>query len=96
MFNDPRVDKQIRDLPAKASAQIVWVIDLFERKSFELTEVHLKKLQRNLWELRAGRWRLLFGLVKNIAVGVNLFLKKSRKTPQKEIKKALQRLEQYL
>ena len=48
MLNDPRVDKQIRDLPAKASAQIVWVINLFERNGFELTEVHLKKLQRKL------------------------------------------------
>lgn len=94
--NDPRVDREIRSLSKQDSARIVRAIELFKEGGFNLTELYLKKLTRNLWELRIGKWRLLFGLVKNEAIIVNLFLKKTQKTPKKEIKLALQRLKEYL
>ena len=94
--NDPRVDREIRFLPRKDSARIVRAIEFFKENGFDLTELYLKKLTRNLWELRTGKWRLLFGLVKKEAIIVNLFLKKTQKTPKKEIKLALQRLKEYL
>jgi len=37
VYNDPRVDKQIRTLPRKDSARIVQVSELFEHAGFELT-----------------------------------------------------------
>ena len=96
VINDPRVDKEIRRLPDEESARIVKVSELFAKHEFNLTEVHLKKLDRNLWELRSGHWRSLFGLVENKAIIVNLFRKKTNKTQAKEIDKALKRLQQYL
>lgn len=94
--NDPRVDRKIRFLPKRDSARVVRAIELFKESGFDLTELYLKKLTHDLWELRTGRWRLLFGIVKNEAIIVNLFLKKTQKTPKKEIKLALQRLKEYL
>ena len=55
----------------------------------------MTKVMRGLWELRAGRWRLLFGIINNEAVIVNMFLKQSQKTPKKELDMALKRLKEY-
>lgn len=94
--NDPRVDKEIRSLGGADSARIVSLIELFRRYGFSLSLPYLKKLTANLWELRSGRWRLLFGLVNSEAIIVNLFLKKSQKTPKREIDLAKKRLKEYL
>lgn len=94
--NNPRVDRKIRSLALKDSARIVRIIDLFKESGFSLKDLFLKKLTRNLWELRTGRWRLMFGIVNNKAIIVNIFLKKTQKTPKKEIGLALRRLEEYL
>lgn len=93
--NDPRVDKEIRSLPEKENARIVRVIELLEDNGFSLTEPYLKKLTSGLWELRAGRWRLLFGIAGGRATIVNIFLKKTRKTPKKELELAIRRLDEY-
>ena len=93
---DPRVDKQIRALSEEDNARIVKVIELFQENGFNLTETHLKKLTRGLWELRAGGWRLFFGIIINEATIVNIFLKKRQKAPAREIKLALKRLREYL
>ena len=96
ILNDPRVDKEIRALPKLDSANVVRVVEMFTKYGFALTEQHLKKLGKNLWELRAGQIRLLFGLVEKSAIIVNIFLKKSQKTPKKEIELAIRRLKEYL
>ncbi len=96
IYNDPRIDKQIGELSIKDSARIVQVAELFEDAGFGLTELYLKKLTKIIWELRAGRWRLLFGIVKETAIVVNIFIKKTQKTPKQEIKLAEKRLKEYL
>lgn len=96
IFTDPRVDKTIKALSKKDGATIAKVVDLFQDYGFELTEQHLKKLAKNLWELRAGRWRLLFGMIERRTIITDIFLKKSQKTPQNEIDIAVKRLKEYL
>lgn len=93
--NDPRVDKEMRSLPEKENARIVRVIELLEDNGFSLTEPYLKKLTSGLWELRAGRWRLLFGIAGGGATIVNIFLKKTQKTPKKELELAIRRFDEY-
>lgn len=93
---DPRVDKKVRLLSEKSNSQIVRVIELFEENEFVLTEKHLKKLSSDIWELRAGRWRLLFGLADRVAVVVSIFIKKTQKTPKKEIELAVKRIKEYI
>ena len=93
--NDPRVDKEIRSLDKKDNSRVVKLIELFRDYGFVLTEPYLKKLRVNLWELRSGRWRLLLGMVKDKAIIVDIFSKKTQKTPKKKIEKALRRLKEY-
>jgi len=83
-------------LSKEDGAVIAKVVDLFQDYGFELTEQHLKKLTRSLWELRAGRWRLLFGTIGGNTVITNILLKKSQKTPKNEIDLAIKRLKEYL
>ena len=93
--NDPRGDKEIRSLDKKDNSRVVKLIELFQDYGFVLTEPYLKKLRVNLWELRSGRWRLLLGTVKDKAIIVDIFSKKTQKTPKKKIEKALRRLKEY-
>jgi phage-related protein len=93
---DKRVSKQIEKLPKKDIADILSVVDLFEKHGFAITSIYLKKLSTNLWELRAGRWRLLFGIVQRNVRAVHLFYKRTQKTPKHELTITIKRLQGYL
>ena len=93
--SDPRVEKEIRLLPQKDASRVVKMAETFGDYGFSLTGKYLKKLSKNLWELRSARWRLLFGIIDGDAVVVNIFLKKTQKTPMKEMKLAIKRLKEY-
>ncbi len=48
-----------------------------------------KQLDRNIWELRPGRNRVLyFYYMNNTYVLLHMFMKKTKKTPKSEIEKA--------
>lgn len=96
VYNDPRVDKEIRSLEKIDNSRVVHIIELFKQYGFGLPERYLKKLMTNLWELRRGRWRLLFGMTGEDSVIVNVFLKQTQKTPKREIDLAMQRLKEYI
>lgn len=96
VHHDPRVGKIIESLPMKDNSRVVQLVDLFEQYGFVLPQHYLKKLIPGIWELRSGRWRLLFGVVGQEAISLNLFLKQTQKTPKKEIDLALQRLKGYI
>jgi len=93
---DRRVEKFLEDLSEADKAKINRTIQFFEEKGFLLETKYLKKLVSKIWELRAGRVRLLFGLVGDQGVVVNGFIKKTQKTPLQEIKLAEKRLAEYL
>ncbi len=91
----PEVEECIRTLPEKDNSRVVKIIDLFEDYKFNLTQVYLKKITKGIWELRAGRYRLLFGIIRGDAIIVSMFMKKTQKTPKQEINLAISRLRAY-
>lgn len=91
----PNVYKVIEELSNIHSSRVIKVIDLFKDYQFRLHEAYLKKIARELWELRAGRYRLLFGMIDGIAVIVCIFMKKTQKTPRQMIDLAMRRLKEY-
>ncbi|PIZ68873.1 hypothetical protein COY13_00335 [Candidatus Roizmanbacteria bacterium CG_4_10_14_0_2_um_filter_36_35] len=95
IFNDNRVDRTIRKLPYTDQSQIVGSIQLLRDYGFSLSALYLKKLIKDIWELRSGRYRLLFGMIKEKVIIVNIFFKKSQKTPKNEIELAVKRLKIY-
>lgn len=92
---DDRVKKVIKNLPEVEKGRVTGYIDQLGKDGFKMTGQYLKKLSNNLWELRPGDIRVLFGLIDSDAVVVNVFKKKTKKTPIKEIKTAKKRLKEY-
>lgn len=92
---DVRVKKVIKSLSEVDRSRISGYIDLFSKNGFNMTSKYLKKIDNNLWELRPGDIRILFGLVGSNAIFVNVFKKKTQKTPRQEMQAARSRLKGY-
>lgn len=92
---DDRVKKFLKSLSEEDEGRVTGYIDLFNKNGFRMTGKYLKKIENNLWELRPGNIRVLFGLVDIDAVVVNIFKKKTQKIPIKEIKTARRRLKEH-
>lgn len=91
----PEVEKTIRSLSKKQGAGVLRVVNLFLAYRFSLTQLFLKKINKEIWELRAGRYRLLFGIFNEDAIIVSLFMKKTQKAPRQIIETAVRRLKVY-
>lgn len=71
-------------------------IDLLSECGLTLTEPYIKKLDKEIWELRPLRDRILFASwCDNKFVLLSIFMKQTQKTPKREIEKAKRLLEDY-
>ncbi len=62
----------------------------------QLSENYVKHLEGDIWELRSLRDRILFaGVVDGKYVLLHQFMKKTQKTPAREIKKAKNELKDF-
>ena len=96
------VEEFLNSLPDKNVKKILWVLQLVKQLDKVPIE-YFKKLENSedIWEIRAGsgnnKYRLLgFWYKSNFIVLTNGFIKKSQKTPVKEIKLAETRKKDYL
>ena len=96
------VEKELDDLPADMRARFVHVSELIV--AFGLNRVgapHVRHLTGPLWEMRLGGRdgisRALYVAVRDRrVVVVRVFLKKTQKTPRREIDLALRRAREVL
>ncbi|OIP84743.1 hypothetical protein AUK04_02030 [Candidatus Roizmanbacteria bacterium CG2_30_33_16] len=96
IFKDSCVDKYLNNISKEEHARIIKTINLFSDYGFKLSTKYLKKLSYEVWELRAGKQRVSFGLVKGNIIIVNIFYKKTQKTPKREVDVAINRLKNCL
>ena len=76
--------------------QIVLYVSLLENNGFKLTSNFSKHLTNDLWELRPGKYRIIYSYIDSIGfVLLTIFKKQTQKTPKSEIDKALIRLKDY-
>ncbi len=76
--------------------KIVAYIDMLSQYGLSLGEPYIKHLYNDIWELRPLRVRILFTLLDNNTILLlNFFVKKTNKTPQRELDKALIFLNSY-
>ena len=76
--------------------KIYMYIDLLSEFGFSLNEPYIKKLDKEIWELRPLRDRIFFASwCNNKFVLLNVFMKQTQKTPKNEIEKAKRLLEDY-
>ena len=94
---DSDVQAELDALPSDMRARLVRIVNLIETYGLEnVGQPHVKHLQQSLWEMRMkgrdGISRAIYVTAsgKRVVI-VRAFIKKSQKTPQREIKLALQR-----
>lgn len=76
--------------------KIISYINQLSIKGLEIREPYIKHLEDGIWELRPLRDRILFAYYdNNNFILLHQFMKKTQKTPRKEIKRALINLEDY-
>lgn len=91
------VDAEVEALPEDMRARLVRVAQLIEEKGLErMGEPHLKHIEGRLWEMRlTGRSGISRALYVTAAgkrvVILRVFVKKTQKTPRREIVLALAR-----
>ena len=77
--------------------KIVAYLDLLQELGTRMGEPFTKHLSGDIWELRPIRNRILYAtLQKNKFILLHCFVKKTQKTPKKEIEKAKKNLMDYL
>ena len=96
-FLDQKVLDELEALPLDQQAKFTWIADLIQEHGLEkVREPYVKYLEQGLWEIRVkgrdGIARALYVTAREQNVWVvRVFVKKTQKTPRKEIQLALKR-----
>lgn len=95
IFFNPKVEGFLSSVDKDSSTKSYRQINLLKTFGNHLRMPYSKQISKNLYELRVrGRQevRLLYCFYQNQAIIVHIFIKKSQKTPQKEIAIAQSRI----
>ncbi|WP_281188872.1 type II toxin-antitoxin system RelE/ParE family toxin [Vibrio harveyi] len=93
------VEQDILQMPPKLQARMIRLLELMEEHGANLGEPHTKSMGDGLFEIRAkaqegiGRGMFCYLEGKNIKV-LHAFVKKTQKTPKKDIKLAKNRMKE--
>jgi len=95
------VQEFLNKLPEKHHAKALRDIDVLEKYGTALTEPHVKHIKGKLWELRIKSVSDISRIFYFVHVGNSIillhgFVKKTQKTPNREIETANEYLEDYL
>jgi len=97
---DQVVDEELEALPTDMKARFVWISQLIEIHGLQnVREPYIKHVEDVLWEIRMkgkdGISRALYVTAKpKRVVVVRVFVKKTQKTPRREINLALKRAQE--
>ena len=77
--------------------KIVAYIRMLEDKGLSIGEPYIKHIEKDIWELRPLRDRILFASYDNNKfILLSIFMKQTQKTPRREIEKAKGLLKKYI
>jgi phage-related protein len=94
-FINSDIEKYLLSLDSSTISKTIRIIELLEKYEYKLGMPYTKQIQKNLYELRIqGRQniRLFYCFHQNKIVFVHAFIKKTNKTPSKEINTAIKRI----
>lgn len=97
-FLNATVEREIAELPADMQARLIRIVELIESFGLQgLREPHVKHLTGKLWEIRLSGRSGIGRVIYVTAIGQQIvllraFIKKTQKTPAREIELAMLRL----
>lgn len=92
---DSKVEKFIRELDDQTYAKVLRVMELLEQFGNHIGLPHSKRLQKDVYELRTQGHplvRLLYTFHKGDYFVVHGFIKKTQKTPRRELELAVTKI----
>lgn len=92
---DERVNEFIDSLPIVVKAECVQIMELLIKEGHYLRMPYTKKIHPKIWELRMRgkiQIRILYCIKNQQAHLLHIFIKKSNKTPKKELSTAINRI----
>lgn len=92
--------KQLQDNKTKDNYikfnKISSYIELLSKNGLKLNNIYIKHLRDDIWELRPLKDRILFASwYNNRFILLSIFMKKTQKTPRREIEKAKRLFKDY-
>jgi phage-related protein len=91
------VVKEIDDFGANNAVKVLKIVGLLKNYGHTVLESHIKHIDRKIWEIKVDRYRVLYFLYEDQHyILVRAFMKKTQKTPQKEVELAEKRYADYL
>lgn len=96
IIQDPRVEQELNKLAPGDQSKVKEYVELFKEFGFGLTAKYLKKINRHVWELRPGKWRLFLLQLNPDFIIIYFMRKQSQKITKKTIKIIEHRTKEYL
>lgn len=94
IYTQNKAEKFIESLDNPRRARVDRIYGLFEVYGTYLPTKYLKKIAKEIWELRPGDVRLFLSIRGNKGFVVHGIIKKSQKTPKKDLDLAIQRIKE--
>ena len=94
ILTHPKAKKFADGLDPAQRARIDRLYNLFENYGPNLPSRYLKKVTKNIWELRPGDVRLFLTIGGNKGFVVHGIRKKGKKIPKKDLNLAVQRIKE--
>jgi len=91
------VVEEVESFGPEVFARILRTVSLLEEFGLELGAEYLSHVRGKIWELKVSRYRVLyFTFTGRRFVLLRAFIKKTKKTPEKELLIAKHRMEDYI
>lgn len=92
---DPRAEKSYKKFILINKSKLFEYIKLLKEYGFFLREPYMKKIERNMWELRPKNFRIFLTKWEGKAVVVHIMRKKSNKISTKTFSLLKKRIKYY-
>ena len=91
------VEEEIESFGGKVFARVLRTVSLLEEFGLTLGAEYVSHVRGKIWELKVSRYRVLyFAFTGRRFVLLSAFIKKTKKTPNKEILTAKYRMDDYI
>ena len=89
--------REIDDFGENDSVKVFKVVELLKKYGHAVLETHIKHIDEKIWEIKVDRYRVFYFLYENQHyILVRAFMKKTQKTPKREIEIAEKRYADYV